>query len=107
MSKGKSASSRKQSESSPITRKVLLHLGIALAFVGVLAVGFYYVQQYVQTEVLTTNDPPAIVIKNRPHWMSDFLVQRIADTARLPGAEGRSGFDRQLVVDARAALEKN
>jgi len=107
MSKGKSASSRKQSETSPITRKVLLHLGIAVGFVGALAVGFFYIQQYVQSEVLTSNDPPAIVIKHRPHWMSDFLVQRIAETARPPGAQGRSVFDRQLLIDARAALEKN
>jgi hypothetical protein len=92
---------------SPIARKIWIHVTISLLFVGILAAGFFYIQRYVQTEVLTTNDPPAIVIKNRPHWMSDFLVQRIADTARPPGAQGRSVFDRQLLIDARAALEKN
>src|SRR5690348_12512383 len=106
-SKGKRPSGRKaiDPKRAQLLRKVALHLAIALIFLGGLGAGFYYLQDYVKKEVAGIVEPTTIVIRNRPHWMSDFLVEKIAQTARPAG--GRSAFDRQMLVDARAALEKN
>jgi len=86
-------------------RKLAVHGTIACLFFGGLAVGFYFVREYVQSQIVVPAGPPAVVIKNRPRWMSDFLVQRIADTARPKG--NYSAFDREMLVEAREALEKN
>lgn len=102
-------SERREIEISPeraaFLRKVALHTLIGCVFFGALGVGFYYVKQYVDHEVVMPTEPPAIVIKNKPRWMSEFLVQRIAATARPRGLH--SAFDHAMLVDTRNALEAN
>lgn len=91
-------------EKAALYRRIGLHSAIALLFFGSLWVGFHYVKQYVDHEMMPQK-PPMIVIKNRPHWMSDFLVQRIAGTVRPTGV--RSAFDRELLLDAKKSLSDN
>lgn len=107
MAKPKKQSSRKPTDPkrAALVRKIILHTFIACLFFGGLGVGFWYVQEYVQHDVANPTEPPTIVIKNKPHWMSDFLVEKIAETAR-PKAM-KSAFDRQMLLDASTALERN
>src|SRR5580698_9283012 len=109
MSRQKYKSDRREIELSPervaMIRKLCIHGIIGCLFFGGLAAGFYYVRQYVNTEVAMPSEPPTIVIKNRPRWMSDFLLQRIAATARPTGM--RSAFDHDMLVEATKALEAN
>ncbi|HWE94829.1 MAG TPA: hypothetical protein VG269_12765 [Tepidisphaeraceae bacterium] len=109
MAKPKKKAERREIHISPETAATLrrsgIHLAIACVFFGAIGVGFYYVKQYVDREVAMPTEPPTIVIKNRPHWMSDFLVQRIAATARPSGLH--SAYDHDMLVQARKALETN
>jgi hypothetical protein len=109
MAKPKKKAQRREIHISPeraaMLRRAAIHLAIACAFFGALGAGFYYVKQYVDREVVVPTDPPTIVIKNRPQWMSDFLVQRIAATARPAGRH--SAYDHDMLVQARKALEAN
>src|SRR5436309_14238608 len=77
MTKGKRAQGRKaiDPKRAQILRKVLLHTSIAIIFLGGLGAGFYYLQDYVKREVADVSEPTTVVFRNRPHWMSDFLVE--------------------------------
>jgi cell division septal protein FtsQ len=107
MTKGKRPQGRKpiDPKRAQLLRKVLLHCAIAVIFLGGLGAGFYYLQDYVKREVADVAEPRTVVIRNRPHWMSDFLVEKIAMTARPTGVH--SAFDKQMLTQARVALEKN
>ncbi len=76
MARTKNKSGRKETgaASRAIARKILLHVAIAVMFFAAVGSGFYYVKQYVDTEVAVATEPPTIVLKNKPHWMSEFLV---------------------------------
>lgn len=86
-------------------RKVAVHSVIGLAFIAALGTGFYYVRQYVTTEVTPARQAPTIVLKNRPHWMSDFLVQRLAAMARPKTVA--DAFDHDMLVEIRRRLAQN
>ena len=109
MARSKKKFDRREIEISPewvaFFKKAAIQLGIACLFFGGLGAGFYYVKQYVDREVVIATEPPTVVIKNKPRWMSDFLVRRIAAIARPSGPH--SAFDHQMLVDTRRALEAN
>ncbi|HWE01524.1 MAG TPA: hypothetical protein VG326_03875 [Tepidisphaeraceae bacterium] len=92
-------------ERAALIKRVCFHGIIACLFFGSLAAAFYYTKQYVEREVVMATEPATIVIKNKPRWMSDFLVRRIAATARPAGLH--SAFDRQVLVRTRKALQAN
>ena len=54
---------------------------------------------------MPATESPNVVLKNRPVWMSDFLAEQIAKTARPAGTH--SAFDHQLLVDTVALLRAN
>jgi hypothetical protein len=62
-------------------------------------------RRYVERQVAFTPRPPAVVLKNRPAWMTDFLAMQIAAGVRPSGAH--SAFDRKLLVDTTASLRAN
>lgn len=109
MGKAKKKPERREIEISPqraaLIKKIVVHGVIACLFFGGIGTGFYYVKDYVDREVAVPSEPPTIVIKNRPHWMSDLLVERIAATARPRGLH--SAFDREMLAQARRALQNN
>jgi hypothetical protein len=76
---------------------------LILALLGGAAYGLQKLKQHVERDIAFSSDPMIVVIKNRPGWMSDNVLQEIAGVARPKGAH--SPFDRQLLVDARKALE--
>src|SRR5262245_27975777 len=86
-------------------RRVALHVGAIMLFAAGCATGFYFLQKHVEHDLVFPADPPKIVLKNRPAWMSDFLAGEIAKVARPAGA--RSAFDHKLLVETFAALRTN
>ena len=84
-------------------RRVGAQVLLALVLLGGTAFGLGKLKQYVEHDIAFSRDPMIIVIKNRPTWMSDNVIREIADVARPKGAH--SAFDRQMLVDARKALE--
>ena len=105
MARTKKKSERGGGGGRPILRAVCLNGLIAVMFFGGIGAGFYCIKQYVEREVVVATEPPTNVIKNKPHWMSEFLVQHIAATARPKGLH--SAFDHDALVQAKEALEAN
>lgn len=103
--KPKPASSRSTPKDSPILRKVLVHLCIAVLYVGGLSAGFYFLKQHVDKRLTFSNTPPRLVLKNRPAWMSDFLAEQIIRSTRPIGAH--SSFDHQLLVDVSHMMQSS
>src|SRR5690242_14863664 len=60
---------------------------------------------YVEKKITANPDPPIVVLKNRPVWMSDFLADTIATSVR-PDVN-HSPLDHQLLVDAVTELNAN
>ena len=93
----------------PERKNQLIRLGsqalLAVLLLGGIGAGYYYADQYVQQRVGFTSQPLIIVLKNRPAWMNDFLVEQIAAIARPLGAH--STFDHKLFVDTAEMLGRN
>lgn len=92
-------------ETAARLRRGAIHLTAALLLVGGLGAGLYFDRAYVEHKVAASNEPPRVVLKNRPVWMSEFLADQIARTAQPNGTH--SVFDHQLLIDTRELLEAN
>jgi len=83
-------------------RVVALHLSLAALLVGGIGAGYHYADEYVEQRVAFNKQPLIVVLKNRPAWMNDFLVEQIAQIVRPAAAH--SAFDHKLLVDTADAL---
>jgi hypothetical protein len=86
-------------------RKVVLHLTAAILFIGLAGVGLRLDKGYVEHKIVFSKQPPKVVLKNRPVWMSDFLAEQIVKSAQPNGTH--SAFDHQLLVDTADLLKAN
>jgi len=86
-------------------RKVLFQLTGIILVLGGSAAGMYFDKDYVEHKVVAVKEPPRIVLKNRPVWMSDFLAESIVKSAQPGGTH--SAFDHQLLVDTVDLLRAN
>lgn len=76
-----------------------------LAVLAIVGLGFAKVQHYVGDRVAYATQPPKVVLKERPAWMSDFLAEQICRAATPPG--GHSPLDRNLLRNVRTLLREN
>ncbi|HVT90553.1 MAG TPA: hypothetical protein VHD56_16985 [Tepidisphaeraceae bacterium] len=102
--KSKSARPRDPQQTAAI-RRGMMHTLASLVFIGLLGFGFYRLRHYVMADVLKPEKPPTVVLKNRPLWMSDVLARQILSS--LQPTESRTVFDRQLLIQTAATLNKN
>ena len=86
-------------------RRVCIHTFAAIMFIALLAAALFFNRRYVEHKIVLAKNPPRVVLKNRPVWMSDFLADQIASVARPAGAH--SAFDHQLLIDTVAMLRAN
>ena len=86
-------------------RMVCLHLSLGLLLIGVCGAGYYYADRYVEERVANNSQPMIVVLKNRPPWMNDFLVEQIAAIARPSGSH--SAFDHNLLATTADDLSHN
>ncbi|HSU67268.1 MAG TPA: hypothetical protein VLJ39_10370 [Tepidisphaeraceae bacterium] len=86
-------------------RVLCLHGGLAVLLLSGIGAGYHYADRYVEERVAYTRQPLIVVLKNRPPWMNDFLVEQIAAIARP--ASAHSAFDHQLLVDTANLLAHN
>ena len=87
-----------------LTRSALIG-GISIASIALVSFGLYKVCKYVDHNVAYSNEPPKVVLKNRPAWMSDLVAEQICTAARPSGAH--SALDNRMLRDAKAMLENN
>jgi hypothetical protein len=78
---------------------------VTLLVAVVLSAGVFGMKRYVEREVALPKAPPAVLLKNRPVWMTDFLAGQIAASVRPAGLH--STFDHQMLVDRVAMLKTN
>ena len=71
----------------------------------VMAACVFGMKRYVEREVALPKAPPAVSLKNRPAWMTDFLAAQIAASVRPAGLH--STFDHQMLIDRVAMLKAN
>lgn len=83
----------------------LLNAAGALALIAVIAVTLFFDRGYVDHKLAAMKEPPKVVLKNRPAWMTDFLVEQIAKSAQPAGTH--SVFDHNLLVATRDLLKAN
>ena len=110
MPKPKSSSAKKPVEpKGPVlsekVRHALIHGLIAFIVILVGAGGLYALRKHVWQEIAFVEAPPKIVLKNRPAWMGDFLVEQITKAVRPAGTH--SAMDAQLLRDTHALLVAN
>lgn len=85
----------------PLMMLVFTIAGLALA--GFLLVQVY---NYVQHNVAYSAEPPKVVLKNRPAWMTDLLYAQICRAARPSGAHS-SLNSQTLLQDTALNLKKD
>ena len=93
------------SETARRRRVLTLHLLLAALLIGGIGAGYHYADRYVEERVAYTRQRMYVVLKNRPAWMNDFLVEQIAQIAR-PTAPS-SVFDHQLLENTAERLSRN
>jgi hypothetical protein len=86
-------------------RMICLHLLLAGTMLGGLGAGYFYADEYAENRVAFTTKPLIVILKNRPPWMNDFLVEQIAMIARPTGEH--SAFEHELLVDTADRLRQN
>lgn len=92
-------------QTSAWLRRVGAHASGAALCLLALAAGVFLLKRYVDREIAFPRKPPAVVLKHRPVWMSEFLADSIAQSVRPAGAH--SSFDHQMLVDRVAMLKTN
>jgi hypothetical protein len=86
-------------------KRISRHMTALLLCVLVAGIGLHALKQHVDRTVVFLDEPPQVIFKDRPVWMSDFLAEQLLSTVRPLGAH--SAFDRQLLMDVADSLRSN
>jgi hypothetical protein len=81
------------------------HAGALVVVLIAGGVAFALAERHVEKDIAFPAKPPAIVLKARPAWMSDFVAQQIATQVAPRGAH--SAFDHQMLVEITRMLKNN
>lgn len=92
-------------EAAARVRRVVLNAALGVALVAGLGAGAARLRQYIDRRAVASAEPPRVVLKNRPVWMSEFLADSI--TAPIRPDIAKSPFDHKVLVDAVEALRLN
>jgi hypothetical protein len=104
--KEKSSESSRDPAAAERSRRVALNAALAVAIIAGLGATSVQFKKYIDGRAMALNpEPPRVVLKNRPSWMSDFLADSI--TAPIRPDIAKSPFDHKVLVDAVAALKQN
>jgi hypothetical protein len=86
-------------------RRVVVHSLIALALGSGCFVAYSEMRRYVDQSVEQPTEPPLIVFKDRPTWMTDLVASQLAASFRP--AKPLSVFDREVLVQTTKKLKAN
>jgi hypothetical protein len=96
---------KKEGEPAPRPVRSFLKAVVLLAFVGLCVYAYLRARDHVVRDVVFSHNPPKVVIKERPSWMSDALLNKIV---RVAAPEvGYSAFDHQLLVNTASLLRNH
>jgi hypothetical protein len=97
--------SRWTPERVALARKLSLVGGAAALGAILIGVGLYQLRKSVANSIAMQTEPPRVVIKNRPAWMSPLLHDDLCAAARP--ARPQSALDRDALRQAVEALRSN
>jgi hypothetical protein len=83
-------------------RKLYIKIAAFVCIVVGSYVGISAMRRHVERDITASSEPPKVVLKNRPAWMSSFLADKIIATASPKGPH--SAFDHQLLKDVADQL---
>jgi len=86
-------------------RRFAAHVSAFVLLVVLCGVGLLYLRRHVETKLAFPAQPPKVVLKNRPVWMTDLLANQIINLAQP--LVSHSSFDRQMLQDTYAVLKSN
>lgn len=86
-------------------KRIAAHAFAAIVLCGAIAFGVAVTKKHVERDVVFQTEPPKVVLKDRPVWMSDFLADQIANSARPLGTH--SPFDHDVLVEMAHQLSLN
>jgi hypothetical protein len=86
-------------------RRALGHVVLTGLLIVICAVSLHMLKQHVERRLVFPTTPPKVVLLNRPAWMSDFLADQLASTARPKGTH--SALDQRVLVDVYEVLTSN
>src|SRR3954469_12864173 len=75
---------------------------VLLVFIGASVYGYLRARDHVVKNLTFSQNPPKVVLKDRPNWMSDALANKIMRVAAPDVAY--SAFDHQLLVNTAMLL---
>ena len=96
---------RESSEADKHPIRSFLKAVVLLAFVGASVYGYLRARDHVVKDVTFSQNPPKVVLKDRPSWMSDALASKIVRVAAPDVAY--SAFDHQLLVNTASLLRNH
>jgi hypothetical protein len=85
--------------------RIARHVTVLLICVLGAGLGLRALKQHVERSVVFLDEPPQVIFKDRPVWMSDFLCEQLLAKVRPMGAH--SAFDRDLLIDIATSLRQN
>ena len=95
-------SAKPVSSNSLATRKILYHFTGAMIFLAVLAMAFWFARREVSLRLAYAPDPPVVVFRDRPAWMTDEIAESLARSVRP--LRGSSAFDDRVLADCARVL---
>jgi hypothetical protein len=81
------------------------HITALFLCIAAAGVGLVELKRHVDRDVVFLDEPPQVIFKDRPVWMSDFLYEQLLTSVRPMGAH--SAFDRELLIDVADSLRDN
>jgi hypothetical protein len=86
-------------------RRVCAHVAGVFVLAAACGMGLHQMRRHVETKLAYPAEPPKVVLKNRPAWMTDLLANQITKVAQP--LVSHSSFDRQMLADTHAVLKAN
>lgn len=83
----------------------ILKGSVAALVLGSVIWGMVRLREHVGQTLAYSQDPPAVILRNRPAWMSDGLAAQIARSVQP--TQGSSALDRNVLAEVAAALQAN
>ena len=88
-----------------LLRRVSIHASAVVIVLLACGTGFALVRRHVEQRLAFPGKPPAVMLKHRPAWMSDFVAQQVATQVAPRGAH--SAFDHTMLVEITRMLKTN
>jgi hypothetical protein len=95
----------RSAEQLRLRRKITFNILVILALLIGAGVGILQLRRYVDRRLTFLPEPPHVVLKDRPAWMTDFLADQIVSSVQP--TTPHSAFDRQALVNAYDILAAN